>query len=206
MTGFEQHFAELPLVAILRGITPDEIEEVANVLLDCGFRLIEVPLNSPDPFRSIERLAGYAGDRATIGAGTVLAPQEVELLQAAAGKLVVSPNCNPAVIRRSLDLGLIPMPGIRTATEAFAAVDAGARILKFFPCSVQTAGEIAALKSVLPKDVVVLAVGGVEADNAQLFRQSGAAGLGVGSSLYKPGKPMAQLRADAAALVGAWRA
>lgn len=206
MTSFEQHFAELPLVAILRGITADEIEAVADVLIGAGFRLIEVPLNSPDPFKSIESLARFAGDRATVGAGTVLTTHDVEQVAAASGKLVVSPNCNPAVIARSVALGLVPMPGIRTATEAFAAVEAGALILKFFPCSLATASEISALNSVLPKGIPVLAVGGIDVGNVAQFLAAGAAGLGIGSSLYKPGKPLEQLRADAEALVAAWRA
>lgn len=206
MTNFEQHFAELPLVAILRGIAPDEIEAVAEVLIGAGFRLIEVPLNSPDPFNSIERLAKFARDGATVGAGTVLSVDGVEQVAAASGKLVVSPNFNPAVLARSVALGLIPMPGIRTATEAFAAVEAGAQILKFFPCTLATASEISALNSVLPKSVPILAVGGIHAGHVAQFRAAGAAGLGIGSSLYKPGKPLEQLRADAEALVAAWRA
>lgn len=204
MSLFDKHFAELPLVAILRGITPDEIEAVAEVLLNAGFRLIEVPLNSPDAFSSIARLARYVGDRATVGAGTVLSLGEVERVASASGTLIVSPNCNPLVIARAIDLGLVPLPGIRTATEAFAAVEAGARALKFFPCSLSTASEISALNSVLPKGLPVLAVGGIDAGNAPQFLAAGAAGLGIGSSLYKPGKPIDQLRADAIALIAAW--
>jgi 2-dehydro-3-deoxyphosphogalactonate aldolase len=205
MGHFEEHFAELPLIAILRGVQPAEIEPVAEILLDTGFRLIEVPLNSPSPIESIARLAAFVGDRATVGAGTVLSPSEVDQVAAANGALVVAPNCNRAVIERSVQLGQIPLPGIRTATEAFAAVEAGATVLKFFPCSIASAWEIGALKTVLPLPSRVLAVGGVSEKNIAQFRAAGADGCGIGSNLFAPGRSLDDLRASSAAMVEAWR-
>ncbi len=205
MSDFDAHFKELPLIAILRGVTPEEIDSVAKVLIDSGIRLIEVPLNSPDAFTSIARLADFVGDRASIGAGTVLTAEQVDRVVEARGQLIVSPNCNPAVIGRSLELGAIPLPGVRTATEAFAALEAGAACLKFFPCSSVTVHEIDAIKAVLPAGIRILAVGGVDAANAGVFRQHKVDGLGIGSSLYKPGKPIEQISSDANAIVSSWR-
>ncbi len=204
MSDFEKYFGEIPLVAILRGITPDEVASVADVLIDAGVHLIEVPLNSPDPYTSIARLADHVGNRASIGAGTVLTVEQVDRVVEAHGELIISPNCNPDVIRRSLELGAIPLPGIRTATEAFAALENGASCLKFFPCSLATVHEIAAIKAVLPAGVRILAVGGVDAANAGSFRKHKVDGLGIGSSLYKPGKSIEQISNDVNAIINSW--
>src|SRR5579884_3749189 len=152
--------ADLPLVAILRGVTPARIEGVAGVLFDAGFRAIEVPLNSPEPLKSIERLAKQFGDRCLTGAGTVLRPEEVDQVVNAGGKLLVTPNTNPAVIARGVEKGLTVMPGFYTPSEGFAAVAAGARYLKLFPASTGGIAHLKAMLAVLPKAVPVYAVGG----------------------------------------------
>jgi 2-dehydro-3-deoxyphosphogalactonate aldolase len=201
---FEEHFAGLPLMAILRGIAPTEVEVVAGTLLDEGIRLIEIPLNAPLALESIVRLAAYAGGGAVIGAGTVSSLREVDLVAEAGGALIVSPHCDPAIVRTSLESGMVPIAGFRTATEAFHALHAGARYLKFFPAAVENGQELKALTAVLPLDVRVLAVGGIDAMNAGTFRTHGAAGLGVGSSIYRPGKPVSEIREDARAIIESW--
>ena len=175
------------LVAILRGIHPHEAVAVGQVLVDAGFRAIEVPLNSPNAFSSIALLAKTFGQDTLIGAGTVLQPSEVDRVKAAGGKLIVSPNTNPDVIRRSKAEGLVALPGFATATEAFAAIDAGADGLKMFPAGAGGAATLGALKSVLPVDIPVYAVGGVGPANMTEFAHAGADGFGLGSNLYRPG-------------------
>jgi len=175
------------LVAILRGIHPHEAVAVGQVLVGAGFRAIEVPLNSPDAFSSIALLAEAFGNHTLIGAGTVLQPGEVDRVKAAGGQLIVSPNSNPEVIRRSKTAGLISMPGFATATEAFAAIGAGADGLKMFPAGTAGAATLGALNSVLPANIPVYAVGGVGPANMEEFAQAGAAGFGLGSNLYCPG-------------------
>lgn len=175
------------LVAILRGIHPHEAVAIGQVLVDAGFRAIEVPLNSPDAFSSIALLAGAFGDNTLIGAGTVLQPNEVDQVKAAGGQLIVSPNTNPEVIRRSKAADLVSMPGFATATEAFAAIDAGADGLKMFPAGAGGVATLGALKSVLPADTPVYAVGGVGPTNMAEFAKAGAVGFGLGSNLYRPG-------------------
>ncbi len=200
--------ADLPLVAILRGIQPDQAVAVGEALVAAGLRLIEVPLNSPSPLDSIARLAARFGDSCLIGAGTVLTVAAVDAVAQAGGRLIVTPNTDPAVIARAVALGLVVMPGFATATEALAAVDAGARHLKLFPASTYGPGHIKALRAVLPAQVQVLAVGGVAADVAamRVWRQAGAAGFGIGGELYRPGAAAADVAAKAEALVAAWRA
>ena len=178
--------AELPLVAILRGVTPNRIAGVAAALFDAGFRAIEVPLNSPEPFKSIEILARSYGDRCLTGAGTVLTEADVDRLADAGGKLMVTPNTNPAVIARGVARGLTVMPGFYTPSEGFAAVAAGARTLKLFPASTGGISHLQAMLAVLPKTVPVYAVGGVGAGNMSEWRKAGAAGFGLGSELFKP--------------------
>ena len=158
---FDRYFAECPLVAIIRGVTPAEVEAIGQALYDGGIRIIEVPLNSPEPIDSIGRLAALLGEQALIGAGTVLQPGQVEDVSAAGGKLIVSPNCNVDVIRAAVAAGLVSCPGVFTPTEAFAAIDAGATALKFFPAEAGSPAVIKAMRSVLPKDLPILAVGGV---------------------------------------------
>jgi 2-dehydro-3-deoxyphosphogalactonate aldolase len=201
---FEERFAELPLMAILRGIAPTEVELVAGILLDEGIRLIEIPLNAPLALESIVRLAAYAGSDAAIGAGTVSSLREVDLVAEAGGTLIVSPHYDPALVRASLGLGMTPIAGFRTATEAFHALRAGIRYLKFFPAAVGNAPELKALTAILPLDVRVLAVGGIDATNAGTLRAHGAAGLGVGSSIYRSGKSAPAIRKDARAVIESW--
>src|ERR1700759_2404822 len=198
--------AELPLVAILRGVTPARIEAIAAVLFEEGFRAIEVPLNSPEPLKSIALLAKQFGDRCLTGAGTVLAPEDVTRVADAGGKLLVTPNTIPAVISRGVEQGLTVMPGFYTPSEGFAAVAAGARYLKLFPASSGGIGHLQAMLAVLPKTVPVYAVGGVGAGNMSEWRKAGAAGFGLGSDLFKPDFSDADIAARARKCVTAFNA
>ncbi|MCZ8260874.1 MAG: 2-dehydro-3-deoxy-6-phosphogalactonate aldolase [Beijerinckiaceae bacterium] len=176
-----------PLVAILRGVRPDEVEAIGAALVESGIRLIEVPLNSPDPFSSIARLVKSFGQAALIGAGTVIQPDDLlELADIGAG-LVISPHADRAVIEATRRAGLISMPGIATPSEAFGAIAAGAHALKLFPMEMIGVAGLKAMKAVLPPDMPLIAVGGVGAANIAAFREAGCAGFGLGSSLYKPG-------------------
>jgi 2-dehydro-3-deoxyphosphogalactonate aldolase len=192
------------LVAILRGLTPERAPEVGAVVAAAGFRTIEVPLNSPQPFDSIALLASANRD-CLVGAGTVLAPAEVDRVHAAGGRLVVAPNCDAAVIRRALEKGMRVLPGIATATEAFAALAAGATELKLFPASTYGAGHLRALKSVLPKNVKVFPVGGIGSRDIAAWLASGADGFGFGGELFKPEYALAELKTRAQDLVEALR-
>ncbi len=195
-----------PIVAILRGVKPDEILDIAAALVDAGIGGIEVPLNSPDPLVSIGKLCDAFGDKALCGAGTVLSPQAVDDVAKVGGKLIVTPNTDPEVIARAVELGLTAMPGFATPSEAFAAVKAGAKALKLFPAGTFGPGHIKAIKDVLPKDVLVYAVGGVGAANLEPWRAAGVAGIGVGGELYRPGYTAQEVGQRAAALVAAWNA
>jgi 2-dehydro-3-deoxyphosphogalactonate aldolase len=194
------------LVAILRGLTPPEAPAIAAALIDAGVTQIEVPLNSPDPLVSIEALARTFGDRALIGAGTVLTPADVDAVAGAGGRLIVSPNTDPEVIARTLALGMVSMPGAFTATECFAAIKAGARTIKLFPASLIGPDGLKALGAVMPRDVALLAVGGASADNFKDWLAAGAAGFGIGSALYRPGDDAATVGARARAMVAAYDA
>lgn len=200
------HLDALPLVAILRGLTPAEAPAIGDALFDAGIRVMEVPLNSPDPLDSIGILARHFGDTALIGAGTVLNSQAVDQVAAAGGRLIVTPNTDPAVIARAVSRSLLPMPGFATATEAFAAIAAGATHLKLFPASTYGEGHIKALSAVMPAGVRLYAVGGVGATNMGPWRVAGAAGFGIGTDLYRPGRSAAEVGARARDLVAAWRA
>ena len=195
----------IELVAILRGLTPIRAPEVGAALVGCGFRTIEVPLNSPEPFVTIELLAKAHGKDCLIGAGTVLTATEVDRVHGAGGRLVVAPNCDGQVIRRALDLGMRVMPGIATATEAFAALRDGATELKLFPASTYGAGHLKALKSVLPKHVKVFPVGGIGSQDIAEWLASGADGFGFGGELFKPAYTLAELTKRAQDLVEALR-
>ncbi|MCX5513254.1 2-dehydro-3-deoxy-6-phosphogalactonate aldolase [Kaistia algarum] len=195
-----------PLVAILRGITPAEVEAVFETLVAAGITLIEVPLNSPDPFSSIGKLARIAGGRAKVGAGTVLTVEDVVAVKDVGGTLIVSPNANVDVIAKSKSLGLESYPGVFTPTEAFAALAAGADALKFFPAELIGPAGIRAMKAVLPKDVPVLAVGGAGPSNFAEFIQAGCAGFGLGSAVYKPGYDAAEVGRRAVEIVAAFDA
>jgi 2-dehydro-3-deoxyphosphogalactonate aldolase len=197
--------AKLPLVAILRGVTPARIEGVAAALFEAGIRAIEVPLNSPEPFKSIETLAKVFGDRCLCGAGTVLNAGDVDRVAAAGGKLLVTPNTDPAVIAQGVKQGMTVMPGFFTPSEGFAAIAAGARILKLFPASSGGIGHLQAMLAVLPKTVPVYAVGGVGAGNMSEWRKAGAAGFGLGSELFKPDFSDADIAARAQKAVAAFR-
>ncbi|WP_374389110.1 2-dehydro-3-deoxy-6-phosphogalactonate aldolase [Sandaracinobacter sp.] len=196
---------DLPLVAILRGITPEEALPVGEALLAAGFRLLEVPLNSPRPLESIARLSEALGDHAMLGAGTVLTPADVRAVADAGGRLIVSPDSNPAVIAETKRLGLVSVPGFFTPTEAFAAIAAGADALKLFPAEAASPAVLKALKAVLPSGVPLLAVGGVSTDGMAPWIAAGAAGFGIGSALYRPGRSAAQVGAAAAQFVAAFR-
>ncbi|MGP9805291.1 2-dehydro-3-deoxy-6-phosphogalactonate aldolase [Paracoccus sp. NSM] len=193
-----------PLIAILRGITPPEALPVAETLIEAGITRLEVPLNSPAAMDSIAAMLGAFGDRAMIGAGTVLRVPEVEALVAIGARLVVSPNCNPAVIAATVAAGMESWPGVMTPTEAFAALDAGATGLKLFPGELIGPAGLRAMRAVLPKETALFAVGGVSAQNMGEWWQAGASGFGIGSALYKPGDDSAVVAAKAQALVQAF--
>ena len=203
---FEEAFRQSPIIAILRGIRPNEVVAVCEALWAAGFRVVEVPLNSPDPLKSIGLLSDALGDRLAIGGGTVLKADWVDAIDAAGGTIIVAPNTNPAVIQRCLDLGLVPIPGIATPTEAFAAYDTGARFLKLFPAASLGSSFLRQLKAVLPRDAIPIAVGGVSESNLDEWRSAGAEGFGIGSEIYRPGQsPEDTLRA-ASRLIGAIKA
>jgi 2-dehydro-3-deoxyphosphogalactonate aldolase len=195
----------LPLVAILRGIRPDEVLDVATALCDAGIGAIEVPLNSPNPLESISRLSDAFGDRCLCGAGTVLRVADVEAVCAAGGRLIVTPNTVPAVIARAVALHLVVIPGFATPSEAFVALDAGARMLKLFPAGTYGPGHLKAVRDVLPSDIKVFAVGGVGAANLTPWLEAGAAGAGVGGEIYRAGHTPDAVYRRAEALVAAWR-
>ena len=200
----EQPVSQIELVAILRGLTPQRAPEVGAALTGAGFRTIEVPLNSPEPFQTIKLLA-HAHPQCLVGAGTVLTPAEVDRVHGAGGRLVVSPNCDGHVIRHALDLGMRVMPGIATATEAFAALKEGASELKLFPASTYGPGHLRALKSVLPKHVKVFPVGGIGSQDIAEWLVSGADGFGFGGELFKPAYTLAELTKRAQELQQALR-
>ena len=202
---FADAMSTLPLVAILRGVKPEEATEIGEALVAEGFRLIEVPLNSPQPFASIQRLATALGSKAVVGAGTVLKPGDVDAVAEAGGSLIVMPHTDVAVIRRAKELKLTAMPGFATPSEAFAALNAGADALKLFPAEANPPQVLKAMKAVLPKSVAVLPVGGIVPESMAAFVEAGAGGFGLGSALYKPGASAAEVAAKAKAFVAAWR-
>jgi 2-dehydro-3-deoxyphosphogalactonate aldolase len=193
----------LPLVAILRGLAPDQAGGVGTELVEAGFTLIEVPLNSPQPLQSIAALATRF-PHALIGAGTVLTPLQVGQVKAAGGELIVSPNFNPAVVREALRLGLVCLPGVQTASEAFAALEAGAAGLKLFPAEMIPPAAVRALRAVIPTEVALLPVGGISPRNMADYRAAGASGFGIGSALFRPGMSAAAVGASAREFAAAW--
>ncbi len=182
-----------PLIAILRGIKPEEIEATVGGLIEAGLTAIEIPLNSPDPFRSIEIAARLAPADCLIGGGTVLTVEDVDRMEAAGGRLLVTPNVEPAVIARAHEKGMVSMPGCFTATEALSAARAGATGLKFFPAGVLGASGITAIRAVLPPELVIAAVGGVSDKNFTEYTKVGILSFGLGTSLYKPGMTAAEV-------------
>jgi 2-dehydro-3-deoxyphosphogalactonate aldolase len=204
MSGHPLFAGFRPLIAILRGIRPEEAEAALEALIDAGIGLIEVPLNSPEPLKSIAAMAAKAGSRARIGAGTVLTPDEVAAVAKAGGRLIVSPNRDDAVIRATKAAGLDSYPGVFTATEALGALAAGADALKFFPANILGPNGIKAIATILPKAIPLLAVGGVDASNIGDYLKAGIAGFGIGSSLYRPGMSAAEIGARARTMVAAY--
>ncbi len=192
-----------PLIAILRGVQPDEVEEIAMALEAAGIAIIEVPLNSPDPIDSIARLAARFGERLLIGAGTVRRATEVAEIAAVGGRLIVMPHADAEVVRAGRALGLIAVPGFLTPSEAFAMLDAGADALKLFPAEAVSPAVLRALRAVLPAGTMVLPVGGMDATTIPVWRGAGAAGFGIGSALYRPGDTAADVAAKARALLDA---
>lgn len=188
LDDFRRCFGECPLVAIIRGVTPDDAEAIGEALYAAGIRIIEVPLNSPDPLQSIRKLAGRLGDRALIGAGTVLKPEEVAAVREAGGRLIVSPSTYPPVIEATVAAGMVSSPGYFTPSEAFDALRAGAHALKLFPAEGAAPAVVKAQKAVLSKDVPLIVVGGVTPDNMRPWLEAGADGFGLGSGLYTPGR------------------
>ena len=204
LTRFNAEFAKLPLVAILRGLEPQEAVEIGEALVQSGITLLEVPLNSPQPLQSITLLR-QAFPQAVVGAGTVLTVAQVAEVHAAGGQMVVSPNFDAEVVQESRRLGLVSLPGILTPTEAFAALAAGANALKIFPAELASPAFVKALLAVLPQGTRLLPVGGIGATNMSAWRAAGAAGFGMGSSLFKPGKSAVAVAEDALALVAAYQ-
>lgn len=200
---FRSCFAACPLVAIIRGVRPEEAEDIGEALVEAGFRIIEVPLNSPDPLASIARLAARLGDRALIGGGTVLSADKVAAVADAGGRIIVSPNTDPAVIEAAASQGLVSVPGYFTPSEAFTALSAGAHVLKLFPAEAAPPNVVKAQRAVLPKDVPLLAVGGITPERMADYFAAGADGFGLGGALYKPGQGPDEVLANARAFVAA---
>ena len=194
---------QLPLIAILRGIRPEEVPAAADALTGAGFRIIEIPLNSPQPLESIRHLAGRSG--LLIGAGTVLSPGEVEGVAAAGGRLMVAPNADREVIAAAKRLGMVALPGVATPTEAFAALAAGADGLKMFPAEILPPKAVKAWRAVLPASIALLPVGGITPESMADYLAAGADGFGLGSALYKPGMSAAELGQRAKAFAEAYR-
>ena len=199
-----QAMAQLPLIAILRGLTPAEAPAIGEALVSSGFAIIEVPLNSPEPLQSIATLTRQF-PQALIGAGTVLNAKQVKDVHAAGGRLVVSPNFNPAVVAQALALGMVVVPGVATPTEAFAALDAGAHGLKLFPAEMISPATVKALRAVLPSNAALMPVGGITPDNMAAYRTAGASGFGLGSALYAPQRTAKQVQEMAIQFVKHYR-
>jgi 2-dehydro-3-deoxyphosphogalactonate aldolase len=202
----DQHhlLEQLPLIAILRGVTPNQVFYIAEALIKAGIRVLEVPLNSPNALTSIEMLANEFSERLLLGAGTVTSTQQVQAVYDAGGKIIVSPNCDPQVISASLNKNLICIPGVATATDAFAAIAAGATRLKLFPAQTYGPNHLSALKSVLPAHIKMYPVGGVDESNLRQWLKAGADGFGFGSSLYQLGNTALQVQKRASSLCHLW--
>jgi 2-dehydro-3-deoxyphosphogalactonate aldolase len=205
MLNFDAAMAELPLVAVLRGLQPAEAVVIGQALFDAGFRLIEVPLNSPEPLQSIRLLSEKLGTVALVGAGTVMSVQAARDVAAAGGRLIVMPHCDTGIIRAAKDLGAFVAPGIATPTEGFAALAAGADALKAFPAEMIPPAAVGAMRAVLPQGTRILPVGGITPETMAPYHAAGAAGFGLGSALFKPGMTVADVAARAAKFVAACR-
>lgn len=201
-----QALAQNGLIAILRGLRPEEAAAIGNVLYDAGFRVIEVPLNSPEPYESIRILRSTLPDDCLVGAGTVLAPEQVEQVKAAGGQVIVMPHSDPKVLRAAKAAGLYLSPGVATPTEAFAALAEGAHVLKLFPAEQMGPAVVKAWLAVLPAGTVLVPVGGITPDNMTPFVEAGVKGFGLGSGLFKPGLTADEVAVRARAYVAAWKA
>jgi 2-dehydro-3-deoxyphosphogalactonate aldolase len=206
MSLLRERLNALPLVAILRGLKPQNAVAVGEALFEAGFRVIEVPLNSPDPFASIETLAKTFGQEALVGAGTVLDPEDVDRVRDAGGRLVVMPHGDPAVIRRARDRGLVCTPGVATPTEAFAALKNGADGLKMFPAENLPPAVVKAWRAVLPRETLLLAVGGIKPETMKPYVDAGADGFGLGSALFAPNLALSEIAANARRFAATWAA
>ena len=195
-----------PLVAILRGVQPDEVADVANSIIEAGITILEVTMNSPHPLKSIERMAKAVGSKADIGAGTVTNPDEVKAIFDVGGQLIISPNMDPDVIAQTKALKMTSYPGCQTPTECFSALKAGADVLKIFPASTIGPSGIKALRATLPKSTQIYAVGGVNAGNMEGYTKVGVNGFGIGSALYAPGKSVEAIHESAIEFVKSWDA
>lgn len=203
MNGLDEALEGLPLVAILRGLQPAQAIEVGEMLVDVGFRVIEVPLNSPQPLQSIERLATALGDRTLIGAGTVLKSADIGDVASAGGRLIVMPHADCSLIRQVDHLGLFCIPGVATSTEAFAALEAGADALKMFPAEAMPPAVVKAWRAVLRPPIKLLPVGGITPEAMGAYFEAGASGFGLGSALFKPDLSLLTLRTRARAFIDA---
>ena len=199
------YMTDLPLVAILRGLRPEAAEAVGFALVEAGFRIIEVPLNSPEPFRSIETLARTMPGDVLVGAGTVLDPEQVDGVRDVGGKLIVMPHADLDVVRRAKEHRMICAPGVATPTEAFAALKAGADAIKIFPAEGIPPAIVKAWRAVLPKDAIVLPVGGIKPDNMKPYMEAGADGFGLGSALFTPAMSVEDIVRNARAFESAWK-
>jgi len=203
VTALASWLAKSPLIAILRGVEPREVVDIAEGLIAAGILIIEVPLNSPEPLESIRRLAGACAGRALLGAGTVMRSGDVDAIREAGGTLIVTPHADAVVVKRAKELGLLAIPGFFSPTEAFAMIDAGADGLKLFPAEAASPKVLAAMRAVLPRTMPILPVGGIDAAAIPTWLKAGANGFGIGSALYKPGLDRAAVAAKARVLVEA---
>ena len=204
LAQFHTHMNSLPLVAILRGLKPEEALDVGQAIVNAGFHILEVPLNSPDPLRSIQILAA-AFPQALVGAGTVTTAQQVRDIKAAGGQLIISPHLDDNVVCEAVNLGLISLPGVATPTEAFKAIALGAHGLKLFPAEMISPAVVKSMRAVLPKHIRLIPVGGIGIHNMVDYRNCGASGFGIGSALFAPGKSAQAVGESAAAFVQAWK-
>jgi 2-dehydro-3-deoxyphosphogalactonate aldolase len=205
LSQFHAHMDSLPLVAILRGLKPEEALDVGQAIVKAGFHILEVPLNSPDPLRSIQILAA-AFPHALVGAGTVTTAQQVRDIKAAGGQIIISPHLDDNVVCEAVNLGLISLPGVATPSEAFKAIALGAHGLKLFPAEMIRPAVVKSMRAVLPKHIRLIPVGGIGTHNMADYRNSGASGFGIGSALFAPGKSAQVVGESAAAFVQAWKA
>ncbi len=205
LSQFHAHMDSLPLMAILRGLKPEEALDVGQAIVNAGFHILEVPLNSPDPLRSIQILAA-AFPHALVGAGTVTTAQQVRDIKAAGGQLIISPHLDDNVVCEAVNLGLISLPGVATPSEAFKAIALGAHGLKLFPAEMISPAVVKSMRAVLPKHIRLIPVGGIGTHNMANYRNSGASGFGIGSALFAPGKSAKAVGESAAAFVQAWKA